>query len=403
MLEKIDFDFPAYYYRAEISSRWRLYNSHVFRYEDLMKFKEYEYWLINMVMPMLYQYCDDIAFIKHYTTNIGKMRRNLWKFETLLNEKEKFRLNFTEFFFTDKEFYDKFLTNFDHQDPTTIFGAFIEHRYQNIFNFRPWYTNPTHTLHKPWMFKKFYKAEDYFLKLTQWDEKYFTDLFNLTFYNVFEWPLLLRTKIQLDHLKTLFNAWDKFSMLEDTQFLPSNSGIIRGDTETDYEIQQRVNHYWTTVIRRMDDDFHNEIGLFTEKVTPLYSYLFGVYLPLVIVSAQFFDTFSFHSNFLDFLPPLFGYIFSTFRFIDLEFSTWAIHDPWFDINPLMGVFISRDFGISTFLTFMGQGYQPWILFDIDLPKNYHLGLYIYSYSNMNFFPFQDFFFKMRRCILFLWY
>ena len=182
-------------------------------------------------------------------------------------------------------------------------------------------------------------------------------------------------------------------MLEDTQFLPTNSGIIRGDTETDYEIQQRVNHYWTTVIRRMDDDFHNEIGLFTEKVTPLYSYLFGVYLPLVIVSAQFFDTFSFHSNFLDFLPPLFGYIFSTFRFIDLEFSTWAIHDPWFDINPLMGVFISRDFGISTFLTFMGQGYQPWILFDIDMPKNYHLGLYIYSYSNMNFFPFQDFFSK----------
>jgi hypothetical protein len=55
----------------------------------------------------------------------------------MLNEKEKFRLNFTEFFFTDKEFYYKFLTNFDHQDPSTVFGSFIEHRYQNIFNFRP--------------------------------------------------------------------------------------------------------------------------------------------------------------------------------------------------------------------------------------------------------------------------
>ncbi len=47
----------------------------------------------------------------------------------------------------------------------------------------------------------------------------------------------------------------------------------------------------------MDDDYHNEIGLFTQKVTPLYSYLFGVYLPFVVVSAQFFDTFNFHSNF----------------------------------------------------------------------------------------------------------
>jgi hypothetical protein len=53
----------------------------------------------------------------------------------------------------------------------------------------------------------------------------------------------MRTKIQLDQLQALFDAFDPFTMLEETQFLPSNSGIIRGDTETDYEIQQRVNHY----------------------------------------------------------------------------------------------------------------------------------------------------------------
>jgi len=55
----------------------------------------------------------------------------------MLNEKEKFRLDFTEFFFTDKEFYDSFLSNFEHQDKLTVFGAFLEHRYQNLFNFRP--------------------------------------------------------------------------------------------------------------------------------------------------------------------------------------------------------------------------------------------------------------------------
>jgi hypothetical protein len=32
-------------------------------------------------------------------------------------------------------------------------------------------------------------------------------------------------------------------MLEETKFLPSNTGIYRGDTETDYEIQQRVDGY----------------------------------------------------------------------------------------------------------------------------------------------------------------
>jgi len=53
----------------------------------------------------------------------------------------------------------------------------------------------------------------------------------------------MRTKIKLEQLQELFNAFDPFTMLEETQFLPSDSGIIRGDTETDYEIQQRVNHY----------------------------------------------------------------------------------------------------------------------------------------------------------------
>jgi hypothetical protein len=71
----------------------------------------------------------------------------------------------------------------------------------------------------------------------------------------------------------------------------------------------------------MNDDYHNELGLFTTKVMPLFSYLYGIYLPLILVSVQFFDTFNIHSNFLDFLPPLFSYIFSTFGYIDMNFST----------------------------------------------------------------------------------
>jgi len=42
---------------------------------------------------------------------------------------------------------------------------------------------------------------------------------------------------------------------------------------------------------------------------------------------------------------------------------------------------------------MGQGYQPWILFNSGIPVNYHSSLFIYSYSNIDFFPFQKFFSK----------
>jgi len=84
----------------------------------------------------------------------------------------------------------------------------------------------------------------------------------------------------------------------------------------------------------------------------------------------------------------------------MNFSTWAINDPWFVVNPLMGVFITRDFGIDIFLTFMGQGYQPWILFNIDIPKNYHSSLFIYSFSNIDFHPFEDFFSKWENSFYF---
>ena len=400
MFRDVDYFFSIDYYLAEKNPTWRLYYGHTDRFERYRDIVSYENFLFKVAMPFLYMYCDDVKYIQYYMKNIGKMRTNLWKLETLLNDKEKFRLDFTEFFFTDKQFYEKFISEFQCQDATTVFGAFIEHRSQNVFNFRPWYSSETFTLYKPGIYQRLYKWEDYFLKLTEWDEKYFNNIFNLTFYNTFEWPILMRTKIQLDQLQALFDAFDPFTMLEETQFLPSNSGIIRGDTETDYEIQQRVNHYWTTVIKGMNDDYHNELGLFTTKVMPLFSYLYGIYLPLILVSVQFFDTFNIHSNFLDFLPPLFSYIFSTFGYIDMNFSTWAINDPWFVVNPLMGVFITRDFGIDVFLTFMGQGYQPWILFNIDIPKNYHSSLFIYSFSNVDFYPFEEFFSKWEDSFYF---
>lgn len=400
MFRDIDFFFSNDYYKSELSSRWKLYYGHLDRYERYREIVSYEDFLFKVAMPFLYTYCDDTKYIEYYMKNIGRMRTNLWKLETLLNDKEKHGLNFTEFFFTDKQFYEKFISEFQCQDADTVFGAFIEHRSQNLFNFKPWFRSNTFLLYRPNIYEDFYKWEDYFLKLTQWDEKYFNNIFNLTFYNTFEWPILMRTKIQLEQLQELFDAFDPFTMLEETQFLPSDSGIIRGDTETDYEIQQRVNHYWTKVIKKTNDDYHNELGLFTSKVMPLFSYLYGIYLPSILVSVQFFDTFNFHSNFLDFLPPLFSYIFSTFSNIDMEFSTWAINDPWFVVNPLMGVFITRDFGIDVFLTFMGQGYQPWILFNIDIPKNYHSSLFIYSFSNVDFYPFEDFFSKWENSFYF---
>jgi len=80
----------------------------------------------------------------------------------------------------------------------------------------------------------------------------------------------------------------------------------------------------------------------------------------------------------------------------MEFSTWAINDPWFIVNPVMGVMITREYGVDIFLTFMGQGYQPWVLFNSGISTNYHSSLFIYSYSNINFYPFQDFFSKWEH-------
>jgi len=43
------------------------------------------------------------------------------------------------------------------------------------------------------------------------------------------------------------------------------------------------------------------------------------------------------------------------------------------------------------LTYMGQGYQAWILYNIDVPESYHWTLFIYSYPNIDFYPMQGFF------------
>jgi len=123
-------------------------------------------------------------------------------------------------------------------------------------------------------------------------------------------------------------------------------------------------------------------------------------LPSILVAVQFFDTFNFHSNYLDFLPPLFAYIFSTFSYIDMDFSTWAINDPWFNVNPIMGVFVTREYYIDEFLTFLGMNYQPWILFNIDIPQNYHSSLFIYSFSNIDVHPFEDFFSRWEKSFYF---
>jgi hypothetical protein len=41
----------------------------------------------------------------------------------------------------------------------------------------------------------------------------------------------------------LFDAYDPDRTFEETKFLPDNTGIYRGDTETDQEFQARVNDY----------------------------------------------------------------------------------------------------------------------------------------------------------------
>jgi hypothetical protein len=61
------------------------------------------------------------------------------------------------------------------------------------------------------------------------------------------------------------------------------------------------------------------------------------------------------------------------------------------MNPNMGAMVTRDWGISFILTYLGQQYQDWILFNVNVPEDYHWCLFIYSYPNIDFYPFQDFF------------
>ena len=273
-------------------------------------------------MPMLYNYSDDMQFIKYYMKS-HVMTRNLRKFETLLDEKDKFHIDFIEFFFTDKKIYEQFQLDFEDEDPkTTIFGAFVEHHQQNVFNFRPWFDSKTHALNKPWMYKDLYKMEDYLLRMTYLDETYLNDIFNVSFYNIAEWPKLMKTRIKLSQLKSLFNAYEG-DFVENVRFLPSNSGIYRGDTERDHEIQARINAYWANVLKDINHHEFSEMGLSATKGMPVFSYAYGFYIPLLIVGLHFWETFGFHSNLIDPIPPMVGYLVSTFRYIDLGFSTWG--------------------------------------------------------------------------------
>jgi hypothetical protein len=87
-------------------------------------------------MPLLYDYCDDTFFIKNYMAMGPGFRRHFWKLETMLNEKFKHKIDFVELYFTEPKFYEKFYDTFL-PDDITVFGKFMEHRYDHSFTFRP--------------------------------------------------------------------------------------------------------------------------------------------------------------------------------------------------------------------------------------------------------------------------
>ena len=401
LFHKIGFFFDNSHFFEERSKYIRDYygNLNHRRYNDYIQFwgqTGYNEWLLKISMPLLYEFCDHPNFIKHYMSNDISQRRNIWKMETFLDEKLDHKIDFVELYFTDPELHEEFTDTFL-PDDVTLFGKFFEHRMNHLFVFKPWFGN-THVLNKPWINDSLFNMEDYFLKLSKWDEKYFNNIFNFTFFHVFEWPQLLKTKIQIEQLYALHDAHDPDQNFEETEFMPTNTNIMRGDTERDHEFQLRVNDYWRKVLVPIDD-IHSELGLFIYKFYPSFP-LIWVYLPAIITGGHFWEAFSSHANLLDPVPVLFSYILILFQYINIDFSTYSMHDDLFIVNPIMGAITTRNYGISTVLSYLGQGYQTWILFNIDVPLKYHELLFIYSYPNIDFYPFQEYFSPWEKSLYF---
>jgi hypothetical protein len=65
----------------------------------------------------------------------------------MLDEKFKYKIDFTELYFTEPKFYEKFNSAF-FPDDVTIFGKFMEYRLSHFFSFRPYKYSSKNILHK---------------------------------------------------------------------------------------------------------------------------------------------------------------------------------------------------------------------------------------------------------------
>ena len=83
-------------------------------------------------MPFMLKYCDDPVFVKKSISKLDdKMWRYLFKFRTLMDEKDIFQIEFVEFFFTEPDFYEFFLDEFGEEEGSSLFGPFIYHMLLN--------------------------------------------------------------------------------------------------------------------------------------------------------------------------------------------------------------------------------------------------------------------------------
>lgn len=245
----------------------------------------------------MYTYAPDGIFIEAHVKN-NPILRYLRKVHTLLDEKEKFKIDFVEFFFCDPDFYDGLLDDFGalSDKENSFYHNLATSTLRNPVIYRPVYD--VSSFSRKNFYERCFRAEERLLNLSKIDSKYFGNIVNFTFFNQMEWPKIQRTRITLDHLLDLFNAWDRTQMLEEVPFLPSSKAFTGEEVNPKY-IELYVYNYFSSVIKKSADVdeyglMYNDVGFYTEHRKLIDSVALITVVPGLLLGGMIVDSFYSH-------------------------------------------------------------------------------------------------------------
>lgn len=384
------FDFLPYYTRSDLAKD-KMYTPNFLesRLQDMKFYADYKQWLFEFIMPFMMRYCDDPVFIKNSVSKLNdKMWRYLFKFRTVINEKEKFQIEFIEFFFTEPDFYDFFFEEFGDEEHSPLIGPFVYHFMYNWPYFTPF--SETLSINRGTKYRHYYAMEDYMSWLSKVDDKYFGNLVNFSFGNTIQWPKYMRTRIGMGDLKKLFNVKDdNANQVEATLFLPFfGKNFVQGDLETDLELQARVNAYWETTLTK-ENDFYNRIGYQTTSFQLLMPQAYMVYVPCFAIWFHFPEVIADSGNDVDLASVLYSAIVVMLSKLDLWFFVeWGIPTDGLGDYP-HGISMAMKDDLYMDIYCQGTSGVFWNMYFKLVPWQSHYAKVLYNIHYGAMYPFSD--------------